>query len=56
VTAGTVLAAGGIGTPRILQASGFADAGQGMTMDVTSMVCGFVKERGDGNEPSMTWS
>jgi choline dehydrogenase-like flavoprotein len=57
VTAGTVvLAAGGIGTPRILQASGFADAGQGMTMDVTSMVYGFVKERGAGNEPPMTWS
>jgi choline dehydrogenase-like flavoprotein len=51
-----VLAAGGIGTPRILQASGFPSAGQGMTMDVTSMVYGFVKERGGGNEPPMTWS
>ena len=57
VTAGTVvLAAGGIGTPRILQASGFPAAGQGMTMDVTVMVYGFVKERGTGNEPPMTWS
>lgn len=51
-----VLAAGGIGTPRILQASGFNQAGQGMTMDVTVMVYGFIKERGIGNEPPMTWS
>jgi choline dehydrogenase-like flavoprotein len=51
-----VLAAGGIGTPRILQASGFRDAGVGMTMDVTVMVYGFIEERGIGNEPPMTWS
>jgi choline dehydrogenase-like flavoprotein len=51
-----VLAAGGIGTPRILQASGLRQAGSGMTMDVTVMVYGFVKERGIGNEPPMTWS
>jgi choline dehydrogenase-like flavoprotein len=51
-----VLAAGGIGTPRILQASGLRQAGQGMTMDVTVMVYGFIKERGTGNEPPMTWS
>ncbi len=51
-----VLAAGGIGSPRILQASGFEDAGAGMTMDATVMVYGFVKERGIGNEPPMTWS
>ncbi len=51
-----VLAAGGIGTPRILQASGFGQAGVGMTMDVTVMVYGFIKERGIGNEPPMTWS
>jgi choline dehydrogenase-like flavoprotein len=55
--AGTViLAAGGIGTPRILQASGFREAGQGLTMDVTVMVYGVVKERGIGQEPPMTWS
>jgi choline dehydrogenase-like flavoprotein len=55
--AGTVvLAAGGIGTPRILQSSGFKQAGQGMTMDVTVMVYGFIKEKGTGNEPPMTWS
>jgi choline dehydrogenase-like flavoprotein len=51
-----VLSAGGIGTPRILQTSGFEDAGVGMTMDVTVMVYGFVKEKGIGNEPPMTWS
>jgi choline dehydrogenase-like flavoprotein len=51
-----VLAAGGIGTPRILQASGFAGAGQGMTMDTTLMVYGWVEEEGIGHEPPMTWA
>jgi choline dehydrogenase-like flavoprotein len=51
-----VLSAGGIGTPRILHRSGLERAGQGMTMDVTVMVYGFVKEQGIGNEPPMTWS
>lgn len=51
-----ILAAGGIGSPRILQASGFDQAGQGMTMDITVMVCGVIKGRGIGNEPPMTWS
>ena len=51
-----VLAAGGIGSPRILQASGFDRAGQGMTMDVTVMVYGFGKEPGIGKDPPMTWS
>ena len=51
-----ILAAGGIGTPRILQASGLKGAGQGMTMDTTTMVYGFTRERGTGNEPPMTWS
>jgi len=51
-----VLAAGGIGTPRILQASGFDEAGVGMTMDTTVMVYGFGKEPGIGKEPPMTWS
>jgi choline dehydrogenase-like flavoprotein len=56
-SAGTVvLSAGGIGTPRILQASGFQQAGIGMTMDVTVMVYGFINERGIGSEPPMTWS
>lgn len=51
-----VLAAGGIGTPRILQASGLSQAGVGMTMDTTVMVYGMDKEKGTGNEPPMTWS
>ena len=51
-----VLAAGGIGSPRILQTSGLRQAGIGMTMDATVMVYGFTRERGIGNEPPMTWS
>jgi len=51
-----ILAAGGIGSPRILQASGFDGAGQGMTMDITVMVCGTIQGKGIGNEPPMTWS
>ncbi len=51
-----VLAAGGIGTPRILQASGLTQAGVGMTMDTTVMVYGLDKEKGTGKEPPMTWS
>jgi choline dehydrogenase-like flavoprotein len=51
-----ILAAGGIGTPRIMHASGFPDAGQGMAMDTTVMVYGVVDECGNGNEPPMTWS
>lgn len=52
-----ILAAGGIGTPRILQASGFPQAGAGMTMDTTVMVYGLIRrEAGIGNEPPMTWS
>lgn len=51
-----VLAAGGIGTPRVLQQSGFKQAGIGMAMDVTVMVYGFIKDRGTGKEPPMTWS
>jgi len=51
-----VLAAGGLGSPRIMQNSGFKDAGVGMTMDTTVMVYGFTKQKGTGNEPPMTWS
>jgi choline dehydrogenase-like flavoprotein len=55
--AGTViLCAGGIGTPRILQAAGFDQAGVGMAMDTTVMVYGFIRESGIGKEPPMTWS
>ena len=54
-----VLCAGGIGTPRILQASDFSafrGAGQGMTMDITVMVYGTIEGKGIGDEPPMTWS
>ena len=51
-----VLSAGGIGTPRILHASGFPEAGIGMAMDTTVMVYGLINEEGIGNEPPMTWS
>jgi choline dehydrogenase-like flavoprotein len=51
-----VLGAGGIGTPRILQASGLPEAGTGMAMDLTVMVYGQGRGRGNGNEPPMTWS
>jgi choline dehydrogenase-like flavoprotein len=49
-----VLAAGGIGTPLIMQNSGFFNAGNGMAMDVTVMVYGVSKERGNAFEPPMT--
>ena len=51
-----ILAAGGLGSPRILQNSGFKDAGVGMAMDTTVMVYGFSNRKGTGNEPPMTWS
>lgn len=51
-----VVSAGGIGTPRLLHASGLTEAGIGMTMDTTAMVYGFIKGKGTGTEPPMTWS
>lgn len=54
-----VLSAGGIGTPRILQASqhsALQQAGQGITMDITVMVYGTIAGVGNGKEPPMTWS
>jgi choline dehydrogenase-like flavoprotein len=51
-----VVSAGGIGTPRLLQASGLKGAGVGMTMDTTAMVYGFINKKGTGTEPPMTWS
>jgi len=51
-----VLAAGGIGSPRILQDSGLDEAGVGMTMDTTTMVYGVSRQAGTGKEPPMTWS
>lgn len=51
-----VLAAGGLGTPRILAKSGFEDAGQGMALDTTSMVYGQAPYKGIGDDPPMSWS
>ena len=51
-----ILAAGGIGTPRILQKSGLNEAGVGMTMDTTVIIYGLSRYRGTGPEPPMTWS
>jgi choline dehydrogenase-like flavoprotein len=51
-----VLCGGGIGSPRVLQASGLSAAGVGMAMDTTTMVYGFAREPGTGHEPPMTWS
>jgi choline dehydrogenase-like flavoprotein len=51
-----ILAAGGIGSARILQNSGLNAAGIGMTMDTTVMIYGAGREEGTGKEPPMTWS
>jgi choline dehydrogenase-like flavoprotein len=51
-----IVAAGGIGTPLILQHSGLFDAGKGMTMDPTVMVYGTSKARGNATDPPMTVS
>lgn len=54
---GVIAAAGGIGTPVLLQNSGLLQAGQGMTLDTTVIVYGHAgKEKGNGLEPPMTWS
>jgi len=49
-----VLAGGGIGTPLIMQNSGFFDAGNGITMDTTTMVYGVSKYKGIGSDPPMS--
>jgi len=51
-----IVAAGGIGTPRLLQRSGLRGAGQGMVTDTTVMVYGHAPFKGNGQEPPMTWS
>lgn len=51
-----ILAAGGIGSPVILQNSGLTAAGVGMTMDTTVMIYGTGRQSGTGKEPPMTWS
>ncbi|HEX6558377.1 MAG TPA: GMC family oxidoreductase N-terminal domain-containing protein, partial [Longimicrobiales bacterium] len=51
-----IVAAGGIGTPALLRASGLADAGRSITMDATIMVYGAGESKGIGGDPPMTWS
>ena len=51
-----ILAAGGIGTPRILQQSGMREAGDKISMDTTYVIYGAAKERGNSGEPPMTVS
>jgi choline dehydrogenase-like flavoprotein len=48
------LAAGGIGTPIIMQNSGFFEAGHGMAMDTTTIVYGVSKDKGTAFEPPMS--
>ncbi|RME42164.1 MAG: GMC family oxidoreductase, partial [Chloroflexi bacterium] len=50
-----VLAAGGIGSPLILQNSGLREAGHGLAMDSTVMVYGVSEFEGIGHEPPMTY-
>jgi choline dehydrogenase-like flavoprotein len=49
-----VVAAGGVGSPRILQNSGFDKAGQGMLMDPTVMVYGAYDGPGTYADPQMS--
>jgi choline dehydrogenase-like flavoprotein len=49
-----VVSGGGIGTPLILQNSGFAEAGRGIAMDTTVIVYGVSTEAGTAFEPPMT--
>ena len=51
-----ILAAGGIGSPVILQHSGLSEAGRGMTMDTTVMVCGESRDEGMYMDPPMAAS
>ncbi|MEW6444045.1 MAG: GMC family oxidoreductase [bacterium] len=51
-----ILAAGGIGTPLILQHSGIPEAGQGMTMDTTAIVYGVSRDVGMHLDPPMAVS
>ncbi|MCI0437072.1 MAG: GMC family oxidoreductase N-terminal domain-containing protein [Gemmatimonadetes bacterium] len=52
-----IVAAGGIGSARLLRASGLDAAGRGIAMDTTVMVYGHSPGRpGMGADPPMTWS
>ena len=49
-----MLAAGGIGTPVIMQNAGFFEAGNGMAMDTTTIVYGTSRYGGISSEPPMS--
>jgi choline dehydrogenase-like flavoprotein len=49
-----VLAAGGLGTPIVLQRSGIHEAGVGIFVDPLVMVSAVSRERGTSSEPPMT--
>lgn len=51
-----IVAAGGIGTPVILQHSGIPEAGQGIAMDTTVMVYGTSRDVGMAHDPPMAVS
>ena len=51
-----IISAGGIGTPRILQNSGIADAGNKLAVDTNFVVFGVAKDRGNADETPMTVS
>ncbi len=50
----TVLSAGGLGTPVILQRAGISEAGHGFFCDPTVMVYGVSKEIGTSKDPPMS--
>ncbi len=51
-----ILAAGGIGSPLLLRASGLGRAGHGIAMDTTVIVYGASREPGNGDDPPMTYA
>jgi choline dehydrogenase-like flavoprotein len=50
-----IVCAGGIGSPLLLKRAGLVHAGEGIGLDTTVMVYGASKQRGNGNEPPMTY-
>ena len=51
-----IVAAGGIGTPRIMQNSGIADAGDRLAVDTTFVVYGVLNERGNANDTPLSFA
>ncbi len=51
-----IISAGGIGTPRILQNSGIADAGNKLAVDTNFVIFGVSEQRGNADESPMTVS